>query len=254
MADIHDRTGIDLSGKLALVTGGSRGLGRAVARKLCAGGADVLLNYSRDEIAAHEAVKSLAELRGTARAVRADVADPEVFAALLTEIQRDHRCLDILVHNAATFRPMTVDEPDPDQIARDQALTVGPLLYGAPAVAKLMTSGSGRVVAVTSSGARSAVPGYLSLGLAKATLESLVRYLAVAWAGLGIAVNAVSTAKLDKGDAADRAGQILGARTPGGRLTRPEDVADVVALLCTAEAGWLQGQVVTVDGGLGLTP
>ena len=107
---------------------------------------------------------------------------------------------------------------------------------------------------MSSSGARRVVDGYLGLGMAKAALESLVRYLAVELAPTGVAVNAVSTAKVDKGTDDPRPDLVrtLAARTPAGRLTTPEDVASVVALLCTDEAGWLQGQVITVDGGLAL--
>jgi enoyl-[acyl-carrier protein] reductase III len=100
------------------------------------------------------------------------------------------------------------------------------------------------------------VPAYLSVGLAKAALESLVRYLAVELAGRGIAVNAIATALLDKGDprslAASELGAMLASRTPAGRLSTPADVADAVALLCADEAAWIHGQVITVDGGLGL--
>jgi enoyl-[acyl-carrier protein] reductase III len=135
------------------------------------------------------------------------------------------------------------------------ATALDPLLYAAPELVAAMAGGPGRVVAVSSLGARSVVPRYVGLGVAKAALESLVRYLAADLAGHGIAVNAVTTAKLDKGGAAKvnpEAVKALVARTPAGRLTRPEDLADAVALLCTDEAAWIHGQVLTVDGGSGL--
>jgi enoyl-[acyl-carrier protein] reductase III len=117
-----------------------------------------------------------------------------------------------------------------------------------------MAGRPGRIIAVSSNGARMAAPAYASLGMAKAALESLVRYLAVELAPKGITVNAVSTAKIDKGPdtPAPEVAAMLAGRTPAGRLTTPRDVAGIVALLCTDEAAWLQGQVITADGGLSL--
>ncbi|WP_031011714.1 SDR family oxidoreductase, partial [Streptomyces sp. NRRL F-5727] len=137
---------------------------------------------------------------------------------------------------------------------RSFAVAVHPLLASAPRLAGLMAGRPGRIIAVTSTGARRVVPRYAGAGIAKAALEALVRYLAAELAGQGITVNAVSAAKLDKGDGSMPAelAKTLAARTPGGRLTTPEDIADVVSLLCADEAGWLQGQILTVDGGLGL--
>lgn len=244
----------DLAGRAALVTGGTRGIGLAIARKLCAEGADVVLAHARDEESARLAVKELAELPGSAVAVRADVTRPQELDGLLGQVRTRFGGLDVFVHNAGSLRPMPAVGADPERVAQDLELAVQPLVRSASALAGLMAGRAGRIVAVSSSGARRAVPQYVGAGLAKAALESLVRYLAVELAGRGITVNAVSTAKVDKGPGTvnPRAAAALTARTPGGRLTRPEDVADVVALLCTPEAGWIQGQVITADGGLGV--
>jgi enoyl-[acyl-carrier protein] reductase III len=244
---------LDLSGKVVLVTGATRGLGLAVARKLCTAGCEVLLNYAHDDAAAEEAARSLAGLGGKAYPARADVSQPDEVAQLLDGIRRTHGQLDVLVHNAAAFHRMPATAPDADHCERDRAVALGPLLHGIGQLAELLPAG-GRIIAISSSGAGAVVPGYVSLGMAKAALESLVRYLAADLARRGITVNTVAAGKLDKGTGADPDGIAarIAARTPAGRLTVPEDVADVVALLCRREAGWIHGQVITVDGGLGL--
>ncbi|KMS77336.1 short-chain dehydrogenase [Streptomyces viridochromogenes] len=247
---------LGLEGRIALITGGTRGLGLAIARKLCACGGDVVLNYGHSDEDAERATRSLAGLKGTATAVRADLADPRAVPQLLEKVRARYGRLDVFVHNAAGWTPMQALHADLGALREDTAAALHPLLAAAPLLPGLMRGGRGRVVAVSSTGAHRVVPGYVSLGVAKAALESLVRYLAVDLSPHGIAVNAVSTAKLDKGTTTvnREASAALAQRTPAGRLTTPADVADVVALLCTDEAAWLRGQVVTADGGLGLRP
>jgi enoyl-[acyl-carrier protein] reductase III len=261
---------LGLDGKVALVTGATRGLGRAIAHKLAASGCHVLLNYAHSAAAAEQALSGFDGLAGSAELVRGDVATAEGTRDVLDMIEGRHGRLDVLVHNAAVFAPMSPLKPDtvafgaafapmsplkPDTVAfgAAHALALGPLLHGAGPVSRLMPAG-GRIVAISSNGAGEVIPGYVATGVAKAAMESLVRYLAVELAPYGIAVNAVATALLDKGEATGPKAlmDLLASRTPGGRLTLPEDVADAVALLCTAEASWIQGQVVMVDGGLGL--
>jgi enoyl-[acyl-carrier protein] reductase III len=245
---------LGLAGRVALVTGGTRGLGLAIARKLCGAGCHVYVNYAHSDSGAERAVAELAGLKGTATPLKADVGDPGVPGRLVELARARHRRLDILVHNAASFHPMPALRPDVGDLWDDVRVALGPLVQAASSLADLLAQGTGRVVAVSSSGARSVVPGYLSQGLGKAALESLVRYLAVELAPRGITVNAVSTGKVDKGPETrdEKVAKLLAERTPGGRLTVPEDVANAVALLCTDEAAWIQGQVLTVDGGLGL--
>ncbi|MDI5967331.1 SDR family oxidoreductase [Streptantibioticus silvisoli] len=243
-----------LEGKVALVTGAGRGVGLAVARKLCASGCRVVLNHRGTPADAEPLLRLFDGLAGTAEAVRADVRRPRETVAALREVADRHGRLDLLVHNAGTWHPMPATAARPGALREDMSLALAPLLTAAPLLPELMPDG-GRVVAVSSSGARAVVPGgYVSAGLAKAALEALVRYLAAELAGRGIAVNAVSTAKIDKGpDTVDaQLRQVLTRRTPGGRLTVPQDVADAVALLCTDEAGWIHGQTLVVDGGMSL--
>lgn len=247
-------TALGLDGRVALVTGAVRGLGLAIATRLVQAGCHVYLNYRQDDAAAGAARERLSGLKGTARVVRADVRDAAAFSGVLDTIAAEHGGLDIFVHNAATFRPVTAVGPDPDAFGSEQQVVLTPLLSGGPRLAELMSGRPGRIVLISGNGAHRVIPGYVAVGVAKAAAESLVRYLAVELAGRGIAVNAVSTGMLDKGDQTGNPGmaEFLGRRTPAGRLTTPPDVADFVALLCTDEAGWLHGQVIAVDGGLGL--
>ncbi|MGX9886908.1 SDR family oxidoreductase [Streptomyces sp. NPDC002276] len=246
------RTAPRLAGRTALVTGATRGVGLAIARKLSASGAEVLVNYAEDEANAAKALDSLAGLPGRVDTVRADVT--EGIETLCDEAQRRFGHLDIFVHNTSYFRPAPTLTTGTALVDRSLAVALHPLLTGAARLAGLMAGRRGRIIAVSSTGARRVVPQYAGAGVAKAALESLVRYLAVELAGRGIAVNAVAASKIDKGDGSvpPELAKALTARTPGGRLTTPQDVADVVALLCADEAAWLQGQVVTVDGGLSL--
>ncbi|MFJ9445093.1 SDR family oxidoreductase [Kitasatospora sp. NPDC101235] len=240
-----------LHGRVALVTGATRGLGLAVARRLAAAGATVHLNYAHSEQDAVAAEAELAGLAGRVTAARADVTDPAELAVLLKRIGEQDGRLDILVHNVSSLHPMTPGEPDPAGVHADLATALDPLLHTAGTLAGLMPAG-GRIIAVSSIGARAVVPRYLAAGVAKAALESLVRYLAVGFAARDVAVNAVSTAKLAKGGEPTPQEQQMAQRSPSGRLTVPDDVAGVVELLCSPEAGWIRGQTITVDGGQGL--
>ncbi|MGK5550311.1 SDR family NAD(P)-dependent oxidoreductase [Actinomadura kijaniata] len=244
------------AGRTALVTGATRGLGLVIAQTLGAAGHRVLVNYAHRDGDAARAVRSLADRGVDSRPLRADIGDPVQLHRALDQVADEYGHLDVLVHNAVRFSPMPTGAPDPAACAEDMAVAYGPLLGGVARLSALMTPRTGRIVAVSSTGARRVVPHYLSLGLAKAALESLVRYLAVEFAGRGVTVNAVAPGRIaDPGrDAGDRTAAMIAARTPAGRLTTARDVADVVDLLCRPEAGWIHGQVITADGGLGLLP
>ncbi|MER6772864.1 SDR family oxidoreductase [Streptomyces bacillaris] len=244
-----------MRGRAAVVTGGTSGVGLAVARRLCAAGAHVLLNYAHDDEAAGRAVRELDALPGTAETVKGDIADSRALDALLSEADRRFGGLDVFVHNTAYFRPSPTLGTEPADVDRSLAVALTPLLRGGQRLAELMAGRSGRIIAVSSLGAGRVVPRYVSAGVAKAALEALVRYLAVELAEGGITVNAVSTAKIDKssGETPPEVRKKLATRTPGGRLTTPDDIAGVVALLCSEEAAWIQGQVIVADGGFSLS-
>jgi enoyl-[acyl-carrier protein] reductase III len=247
---------LNLDGRVAIVTGASRGLGRAIAQKLSSSGCRVVVGYRADAASAEQVVAGLPGGPGSGVAVGGDLREPQAVQGLIDAALDRFGQLDIFVHNAAMFRPMPALGADLDTVHQELRLALDPLLNCAPLLAKVMNGNGSRVIAVSSNGAGGVIPAYLAVGLAKAALENLVRYLAVELAGRGIAVNAISTALLDKdeksGPSSTEIGQRLAARTPAGRLSRPADVADAVALLCADEAAWICGQVMVADGGLGL--
>jgi enoyl-[acyl-carrier protein] reductase III len=245
-----------LQGRVALVTGATRGVGLAIARKLAASGCHVLVNHRGPESTVLPVIRSLESLGGRAEAVRADVSRPAEVSAMMQGIGDRHGHLDVLVHNAATMHPASALQARSRAVVQDMSVAVAPLLAAAPLLPALMGVRGGRVLAISSTGARAAVPGYVHAGMAKAALESLVRYLAAELAGHRITVNAISAAKIDKGDETTNPGmlKVLAQRTPAGRLTKPTDVADAVALLCADEAAWIHGQTLVVDGGLSIMP
>jgi enoyl-[acyl-carrier protein] reductase III len=244
---------LGLDGRVALITGGTRGLGRAIAARLCRAGCDVLITYAHSPSDAQATVDALDGAKGTIGVMRSDAISAADRERLAADIRERHGGLDILVHSVASWQPMPALRPDTTALHRDLGTALDLPLHGAGGPVPLLRRG-GRFIAVSSSGAGRTVPAYLSLGVAKAALEAAVRYLAVELAPHEITANAVSTAKLDKGPGTPNPemARVLATRTPAGRLTTPEDVAGVVALLCAREASWIQGQVITVDGGLSL--
>ena len=244
---------IDLHGKTALVTGGSRGIGRAVAERLAGQGAEVLLTYVRHRTQALETMAAIEATGGRCRVLRANLADEESLDALITELRVTVPRLDIVVSNAASG----VLRPAMELTARhwDWAMDINAraLLLLARQAVPMMVPG-GRILAISSIGAIRAVPNYTVVGASKGALESLVRHLAVELGPRGITVNTVSAGVVDT-DALKKfpnRDEIINAslaRTPLGRLTTPGDVADVVLFLCSDLAGMIHGQVVTVDGG-----
>jgi NAD(P)-dependent dehydrogenase (short-subunit alcohol dehydrogenase family) len=247
-----------LAGKLALVTGSSRGIGRAIALKLGALGADVAVNYVTRERDAQQVVAELVSKGRRAFAVKADVSNLDQLGALFDRAAAEWGALDIFVNNAidvASFGPIARLRPDAWRHTIDSHVTT--FLVGSQRAAKLMVGRQGSIVGLSSLGSRSYIPGYAPVGVGKAAVESLTRYLAVEFGPLGIRVNAVSGGPIDTDalkqfptyeqmkDASKRL-------APGRRMGLPEDIAEVVAFLCSDAARWIYGQTLIVDGGLSL--
>ncbi len=244
---------IDLQGKVALVTGGSRGIGRAVALRLAERGAEVAINFVRHRGHADDTVAAIEAAGGRGLAIKANLADEASLTAMMDELKRRYGRLDMLISNAASG----VQRPVLALTSHhwDWAINVNAraLLLLAQQAAPLMTGG-GQIVAISSIGAVRAIPGYTVVGASKGALESLVRHLAVELGERGITINTVRAGVVDT-DALQKfprreeiiAGSL--ARTPLGRLTTPEDVADVVLFLCSELATMVHGQTLVVDGG-----
>lgn len=245
---------IDLKGHTALVTGGSRGIGRAIAVRLAQSGARVAINYLRNRTAAQETADRIQEAGSEALLLKANVGEQEDLERLFATLRSEWGDrLDILISNAASgvIRPaMELTLRHWDWTMSINAATLLPLTQQAR---PMMVEG-GSVVAVSSLGALRAIPMYAAVGASKAALESLVRHLAVELADQGIRINAVSAGVVDT-DALrhfPNRDDILGnsrVKTPIGRLTSPEDVADVALFLVSPLAKMIVGQTITVDGG-----
>jgi enoyl-[acyl-carrier protein] reductase III len=243
-----------LTGKIALVTGASRGIGRAVALRLAQLGADVVINYLRKESAGRAVAAEIEKLGRRAVAVKADVADDSDLARLFGEVA-SFGGLDILVANAA----LGVMEPLLDVTPKHWQRTLATNAWGfiamtQQAVPLMRARGGGRIVALTSPGSQRVVQHYAVMGASKAALEALVRYWAVELAPEGIVVNAVSPGMIDTDSvrqlsSPDALLELVRRQTPAGRLATPEDVAGLVAFLCSPEAQMIVGQTLVIDGG-----
>lgn len=248
----------DWSGRVAVVTGGAGSVGREIVRLLADAGATVVINCFHSIEAARTLAAEVGRQGGRAEVIRGSVARPEQVDRMFDEVTRRHGQLDILVNNAAagTFAPF--DELTEEHV--DRALDVnlkGPLWCARAARPLLARSPVGCIVNVSSVGAVYAPANYLSVGVSKAALEALTRYLAAEFAADGIRVNTASAALIDNPVGrmfpgfAEMSANTLDA-TPMGRLATSADLARVVMLLASPDAGWVTGQTVVADGGLGL--
>ncbi len=244
-------------GKVALVTGGTRGICRAVALRLARDGADVAVNYSRSAEHAEDALAELRPLGVRALAVQADVGSREAVHELVERVFAELGRIDVLVNSAARGleRPRAAIDSLPKHLRHTLDVNVlGPWFASQEAV-KHMPDG-GAIINMLSPGSDRYLPRYAPVGVSKGALESLTKYLAVELAPQRIRVNAVS-AGLVEGTAGVRmmdAGLVgdYGAKLPAGRHVHPEDVADAVAFLASPAASMIIGKVLLVDGGYSL--
>lgn len=239
--------------KTVLVTGGSRGIGRAIVKKLVDAGAKVLINYYNSSTEAEQLCAEIQENGGTAYMVQGSVSDPESVKSIIAACREYFGRLDILVSNAASG----VLKPAMEMTLKHWRWCLETNAFALNALAKeaidLMSPGS-RIFALSSMGSHRAIPNYGFIGASKAALESLVRSLSVELAPLGISVNTVLAGAVDTDalkyfpnyqDVLKRSEQFSLA----GRNIQPEDVANVIYLLSQPEAEMIKGQTIIVDAG-----
>ena len=243
--------------KTVLVTGSGRGIGRAIALHFARQGADIIINFFRNRVPAEKTADEIRALGRCVQVVKANVGTLEGIDTLFKEVEKRFGGLDILISNAASGYNRPALQQKPKGWDWTMNINARSLLFSAQRAVPLMEKrGGGCIISISSPGSVRVLPDYIVVGASKAAIEALTRYLAVELASKNVVVNAVSpgiveTDALKHFDALkdhELIGHIV-ANTPAGRLVTPEDVAEVVAFLCTPAARMIRGQVIVVDGG-----
>lgn len=240
-----------LLSKVAIVTGGSRGIGAAIVRRLAADGALVVFTYATASVQARMLLHSVLDQGGTASAVQADSADIAALRAVVESTVAEHGRLDILVNSAGIGVMGPVDAYTPEDFDRMMAVNVRAPFFAAQAAARHMQRG-GRIVIIGSAvSERAAFPGASVYAATKGAVAAMVRGLALDLAARGITVNNVQPGPIATEANAAVGAQLdaINAMMPVGRLGRVEEVAGMVAYLVGAEAAFVTGTSLTIDGG-----
>ena len=245
----------DLTGKVALVTGGPRGIGLEVSRRLARRGADLILVYKKDKTNAEEAAAELRAVGRRVQLVQADLRKPEGVDEVFVHVAAGLDQIDILVLNAAFGTMGEVDRMGPASWRASYDTNVlSPMLTAKGALPWLKRRG-GVITAISTLGAHTAYPTYVAIGSSKAALEALIRYIAFEWAKYGVRANSVAAGPVDT-RAIDwfrhpEAVRIFTAKKGlAGRMGMPHDIADIALWLCTDESRWIIGQSILAEAGL----
>ncbi len=253
-----------LSGKIALITGSSRGIGQATAELFGREGATVVVHYRRSEAAALDVVSRIQEVGGKALTVRADLEDPDAIDALFDTITERLGSLDILMANAAATAFKPILDLKPYHVTRTFDVVFGSLVHmvqrAVPLMEKPGKGDLGRIITVTGHGTPFTLPAYSTIGAAKGAVETFTRYLAYELGPRHITCNTIAPGVITTdsthyyaGDRYDTLDREVTTQTPLGRMGSPEDVARVALFLASPLADFVTGQVIRVDGGLTLT-
>jgi len=243
----------DFAGKTAVVTGGTRGIGRAISLHLARRGARVFSLYARDRKQA-EALEEIARLEDlSVTCLRGDLTDEEKFQGVVTALGEATDTVDFLVHSAASGVHRNAMELTPKHLA----WTFNVNVFAAHNLIRTLSpklAPGGRIVGVTSSGGTRVIPYYAAVGSSKGALESLFRHYAVELASKGISVNCVCpglvvTDAVEAFPDKERRIEVATRQTPSGKLTTPEAVAELVGFLCSEPAAQIIGQTIVIDGG-----
>jgi enoyl-[acyl-carrier protein] reductase III len=249
---------MDFKNKVALVTGSGRGIGKAIALHFAKRGADVIINFFRNRAPAEETAREVEKLGRQALVVKADVGDLDDLNRLFDEVDKRFGGLDIFVHNAASGYNRPAMEQKPRGWDWTMNINARALLFAAQHAVPLMEKrGGGKIVSISSAGSGRVLPDYVVVGASKAAIEALTRYLGVELISRGINVNAVSPGVVET-EALNHFASMGGQENiiqkfiemvPAGRLITPEEVAEVVAFLCSPAASMIVGQTLVMDGG-----
>ncbi|MGW1652286.1 glucose 1-dehydrogenase [Streptomyces atratus] len=243
-----------LTGRNAVVTGGSRGIGRAIVERLCRDGAHVVFNYATSDDAAEEVVRTVQDNGGKAWAIRLDLADPDAPEQLMEAAEAQLGGLDILVNNAALcLTPSLIADTDPAVFDKVMTVNTRTVFMTIRHAARRMRDG-GRIVNISTANTVRPGPGISAYAASKGAVEQLTTIAAHELGARGITVNTVSPGATDtdllRGTNQPQALEAVVGMTPLGRLGEPSDVADVVAFLAGHDGRWITGQNVRATGGL----
>jgi enoyl-[acyl-carrier protein] reductase III len=242
--------------KVALVTGSSRGIGKATAIRLAKEGYDIVINYARSKTKALETAAEIEALGRKALVVKANVGDVEKINYLFAEIKKEFGRLDVFVNNAASGVQRPLMELEESHWDWTMNINSKALLFCAQEAAKLMDQG-GKIVSISSLGSIRYLENYTVVGVSKAALEALTRYLAVELAGKNIIVNAVSggvvdTEALKHFPNRDELLAEAQQKTPAGRMVEIDDMVNAIMFLLSDGSSMIRGQTIIVDGGVSL--
>jgi 3-oxoacyl-[acyl-carrier protein] reductase len=239
----------ELSGKVAIVTGASNGIGRAIAERLAEDGAIVVVNYSKSSEKAQQVVVGIQGKGGKALAVQTDMSQVAEARRLVIDTVKQFNRLDILVNNAGKFMPKPLDETTEEEFDSVIALNAKGPYFAMQEAARVLKDG-GRIVNISTGGTHLHFPGATAYLGSKAALEQYTKGLAQELAPKGVTVNTVSPGFTETGMMTDEYRQIGIQLTPMKRLGVPKDIADVVAFIVSEEARWVTGQTIQVGGGI----
>lgn len=248
---------IDLHGKVALVTGGARGIGGACSRKLAETGATVIINYHRSKEGAERLEEEITKGGGQARRFQADVSKPNEIEAMFAFIRQEYGRLDILVNNAGIIRDKLLLAMNLDDWQSVQEVNVtGTFLCTRSAVEMMLRQRAGKVITIASSSALAGGRGQTNYAASKGAVVSFTRASAVELGRKGIQINAVLPGLIETDMSRgirERAGPALLERIPVRRFGQPAEVASLVAFLASEESNYIVGQAISIDGGLSIS-
>jgi 3-oxoacyl-[acyl-carrier protein] reductase len=245
----------ELTGKVAIVTGASKGIGAAIAKGLATVGASVVVNYASSREGADRVVAEIVGRGGKAIAVGADVSKAADVRRLFDETKKAFGALDVLVNNAGVYRFAPLEEVTEDEFHREFNINVLGVLLTSREAMKHFGSAGGSVINISSVASKSPTPTAVVYSATKGAVDTITRVLAKELGPKNIRVNAINPGGVETegvhslGIIGTEFEQQMVARTPLGRLGQPDDIASVAVFLASAASGWMTGETIAVGGG-----